>query len=101
MQDHIDNLKAKVNQLEADKRDRVVTKKIKKRAVPKAMQSLCTTSSSLCTHYHPDHPDAIRNKQTKYSPTVTSEVTKNDQSNEANKGISQPVVEISKKWATP
>ncbi len=29
LQDHIDNLKAKVNQLEADKRDRVVTKKIK------------------------------------------------------------------------
>jgi len=49
---------------------------MKKRAIPKALQAICTTSSSLCTHYHPDHPDAS-NKNGKYSPTVTNEMLNN------------------------
>jgi len=56
--------------------EHIFAKGIKKRAVPKALQAICTTSSSLCTHYHPDHPDAS-SKKGKYSPTVTNEMLGN------------------------
>ena len=32
---------------------------------------------TLCTYYQPDHPDASRNKQAKYSHIVTAEMNKN------------------------
>lgn len=86
LQDQIDDLKTKFDLLEADKKKDRVSKKdhqrstnngINKRDDPKALKEICTTSSSLCTHYHPDHPDASHNKQTKYSPVVTTEIIQN------------------------
>jgi len=50
-----------------------LAKGIKKRDIPKALKGICSTSSSLCTHYHPDHPDA-GSKIGKYSPAVTNEM---------------------------
>jgi len=84
LQDQINELKAKVDLLEVSKsidqnlknNDHSFAKGIKKRAVPKALQEICSTSSSLCTHYHPDHPDAIK-KKGKFSPIVTNEMLGN------------------------
>jgi len=56
-----------------------LAKGIKKRSIPKALQGICSTSSSLCTHYHPDHPDASH-KKGKYSATVTNEMLQNETS---------------------
>jgi len=84
LQDQINELKAKVDGLEVSKSgDQSLknnydsfAKGIKKRDIPKALKGICSTSSSLCTHYHPDHPDAS-SKKGKYSPTVTNEMLGN------------------------
>ncbi len=39
----------------------------------KTYKSVCESSSSLCTFYHPDHPDASR-KQDSYNPSITTEI---------------------------
>jgi len=80
LQDQVNELKAKVDRLEVNKVDQnlknndySLAKGMRKRDVPKALKSICSTSSSLCTHYHPDHPDAS-SKKGKYSPIVNNEM---------------------------
>lgn len=40
----------------------------------KTVPLVCENSSSFCTYFHPDHPDA-RKKATNYSPIVTNNET--------------------------
>jgi len=81
LQDQIDELKIKVDKIEITKNQQNShhshDKRMKKRDIPKALKGICSTSSSLCTHYHPDHPDAT-SKKGKYSPTVTNEMLANN-----------------------
>ena len=46
---------------------------IKKRQTSKATRPICENSSSLCTFFYPDHPDAGR-KKGNYISTVTNEM---------------------------
>jgi len=46
---------------------------IKKRQTSKATRPICENSSSLCTFFHPDHPDAGK-KKGNYISTVTNEM---------------------------
>ena len=39
----------------------------------KTYASVCESSSSLCTFYHPDHPDASRKKGSIINPSVTTD----------------------------
>jgi len=67
------------HQHEIQKRQTETKPSISKRPV-------CENSSSFCTFYHPDHPDAGRKKSTNYSPTVTNE-TLQESSSKVLKGM--------------
>jgi len=80
-QDQIDELRVQVNSLEADKTSNKghAAHEINKRQVtmatskkPKTYASVCESSSSLCTFYHPDHPDVKNVTIPKFKEMPTS-----------------------------
>ena len=61
-QEQVNELKAKVSRLEVNKSDQNLNtnymsqaKEMKKRDIPKELKGICSSSSSLCSYYHPDH----------------------------------------------
>lgn len=76
-QDQIDDLKGKVGRLEASKTiaDDRHHHGIQKRQTnsSNSIRKVCENSSSFCTYFHPDHPDAGRSRGN-HTPTVPNEM---------------------------
>jgi len=81
-QDQINDLKGKFVVLEVSKNPNKgvfeghYQHEIKKRHTSKSTRPFCENSTSLCTFFYPDHPDAGR-KKGNYSSTVTNEMLQN------------------------
>ena len=95
LQGQVDELKHKVVKLEAtndqrtNKDHRKTDRKQKRQVKQGSSLSVCKSSSSLCTYYHPDHPDARPRKSNSYG--VVAETSNNemvqDQSNNVKIGM--------------
>ena len=71
LQGQVGELKHKVVRLEATNDQRInkdhhQAAGKQKRQAKQGSLSVCKSSSSLCTHYHPDHPDARPRKSNSY-----------------------------------
>jgi len=93
LQGQVDELKQKVVRLEAtnDQRankDHRHTAGKQKRQAKQGSLSVCKSSSSLCTHFHPDHPDARPRKSNSYGVAAeTNTEMVQDQSNNVKIGM--------------
>jgi len=80
LQDQINQLKAKVDRIENDPPSKGRNKRQVNNAIPnkKSSPPACSTSSSFCTYYYPDHPDSIPKKGSLGPMVSNKELLKND-----------------------
>jgi len=94
LQGQVDELKHKVVKLEAtndqrtNKDHRKTARKQKRQVKQGSSLSVCKSSSSLCTYYHPDHPDARPRKSNSYgvAAEINNEMVQ-DQPNNVKMGM--------------